>query len=148
MTYSIWLRFGKSQVGQNTNIFRTYSGYHTGIYFVFSKGNGYRFSSSISGSKVWSITDFGKRVNQLKWNQFTITIDDSKMACAYINGVKEMCQTVPTSASYQISTNTGARVGGAWYANSEPMMYVDDFGIWKIALKEDDVMNLYFSSKD
>jgi len=70
------------------------------------------------------------------------------MACAYINGVKEMCQTVPTSASLHISSNTQARVGGAWYANSEPMMYVDDFGIWKTAFTEDDVMNLYYSSKD
>ena len=148
MTYSIWLRFGKSQVGQFTNIIIKYPSSQTGIYFVYSKGNGYHFSCSISASKSWSITDFGTTVNQSKWNQFTFTIDDSKMACAYINGVKEMCQTAPTSVSHTVSSNLVTRVGGDWYAGSEPMMYFDDFGIWKVALTAEDVMNLYYSSKN
>ena len=148
MTYSIWLRFGKSQVGQNTNIIRKTRSDHTGIYFVYSKGNGYRFSCSISSTKSWSITDFGKSVDQAKWNQFTFTIDDSKMGCAYINGVKEICQAVPDSVSKTISSNTAVRVGGAWSPKSEPMMYVDDLGIWKVALTENEVMNLYYSSKN
>ena len=59
-----------------------------------------------------------------------------------------MCQAVPTSVSRTISTNNAVRMGGAWYANSEPMMYVDDFGIWKVALTAEDVMNLYYSSKN
>ena len=123
-------------------------GPRTGISFIYSKSINYHFKCSISGSKQWDIRNFGTTVNQLKWNQFTFTIDDSKMACAYINGVKEMCQTSPMSVSYTISSNVETRVGGRWQPGSEPMMYVDDFGIWKIALTDDDVMNLYYSSKD
>ena len=148
MAYSIWLRSGKAQVGQHTNIFQRYEASQTGLSFEYSHGNGYRFRGSISATKQWDIIDFGKTVNQSKWNQFTFTIDDSKMACAYINGVKEMCQTTPTSVSYTISSNNAVRVGGHWYPNSEPMIYFDDIGIWKVALTPDDVMNLYYSSKD
>ena len=54
-----------------------------------------------------------------------------------------MCQTAPTSVSKTISSNTAVRVGGAWSPKSEPMMYVDDLGIWKVALTENEVMNLY-----
>jgi len=148
VTYSIWLRFGKAQVGQYTNIFQRYHGGQTGLSFEYVQIHGYRFRGSISASKQWDIIDFGKTVNQSKWNQFTITIDDSKGACAYVNGVKEMCQTVPTSVSNTISSNNAVRVGGNWYPNSEPMMYFDDIGIWKVALTADDVMNLYYSSKN
>ena len=135
-------------MGKSTNIFRRYHTRKTGLKFVYSQGNGYQFSSSVSSTKRWDIFDFGKTINQAKWNQFTFTIDDSTMACAYINGVKEMCQTVPTSVSNTVSSNSAVKIGGAWYANSEPMMYFDDLGIWQVALTPDDVMNLYILSKD
>ena len=135
-------------MGKNAIIIHKYPGSKTGLKFVYSKGNGYQFSCSVSSTKRWDILDFGKTINQAKWNQFTFTIDDSTMACAYINGVKEMCQTVPTSVSYTVSHNYATRIGGNWYAYSEPMMYFDDLGIWKVALTPDDVMNLYILSKD
>ena len=135
-------------MGKNANIFRMNPGSKTGLKFVYSKGNGYRFSCSVSSTKRWDIFGFGKTINQAKWNQFTFTIDDSTMACAYINGVKEMCQTVPTSVSNIVSTGSLVRIGGAWYRYSEPMMYFDDFGIWQVVLTPDDVMNLYILSND
>ena len=91
--------------------------------------------------------DFGTKIDQGKWNHFTFVFDDNTMACAYINGMKDKCQTVPASVSYSIASNNAVRIGGAWYAGSEPEMYFDDFGIWKVALTPSDVMTVYNESK-
>ena len=140
------MKFRKAQIGQTANIIRIHSQSDAGLNFI-SKQDGYDFNCSVSALKAWAILDFGKWVTQTQWNQFTFTIDDNSMACAYINGVKEKCQTAPTSVNIQTANNNTVRIGGAWYSNSEPEMYFDDFGVWQFALTPNEVMNLYNLSK-
>ena len=140
------MKFQKGQVGKGTNIIRTKHGNRPGLKFISNK-DGYHIIGAISTKKRWEILSFGKWVDQTKWNQFTFAIDDNSIACAYINGAKEKCETVPTVVNLFQGSNP-VRIGGFWSAKSEPSMYYDDFAIWQVAFTADEAMNLYNSSKD
>ena len=141
------MKFQKAQVGKKAHILSRKSQGIVGLTFTANRDS-YDFRGAISEFKAWHILDFGRGIVRTKWNQFTFTIDDNAFACAYINGVKEKCQTVPNTVTNDIRTNKAIRIGGAWYANSAPMMYVDDFGVWQVALTPEEVRRLKEMSKD
>lgn len=145
-SYSIWLKYQKKQVGKRANLIRTASYEYPSLSFM-STADGYSFQCSLSLTKRWKVMNFGKSVEQTKWNQFTFTVDDNSGACAFINGVKQMCQLVPESVSLTYSPNKAVRIGGDWYTSSEPAFYFDDFAIWQIALNDEQVLDLFLKSK-
>ena len=139
------MKFRTVEVNTLTHIFQKKLS-KKGVRFTLNK-DGYHFSVAISANKLWKIMNFGKWVTHTEWNQFTFTLDDNSIACAYINGVKEKCIQVPTKASFKAGSNPFV-IGGYWTSNSEPSMYYDDFAIWQAAFTAEEVMNLYNSSKD
>lgn len=112
-----------------------------------SRSNGYDASFHVGDKKRWNIYGFGKHINQSLWNQFTFTIDNNVRACAYINGVKEKCQTQSLYDFYYIAQNTEVRIGGDWSTGNEPAIYFDDFAIWKSIPTDDEIMKLYRESR-
>ena len=112
-----------------------------------SSSDGYSASFHIGDRKKWSINGFGKHINQSLWNQFTFTVDNTAKACAYINGVKEQCDTQSSYDLYYVAQNTGVRIGGRWPAGPEPAIYFDDFAIWKSIPTDDEIMQLYKDSR-
>ena len=146
VTYSIWLKYQRKQVGKTTFIIRSYAfGSKTGI-LMENRNGGYLAKFQLGDEKRWAL-EFGKQINQIVWNQFTFTIDNSVQACAYINGVKEICETKPSSNAYTIDSNVKVKLGGGWLNGNEPAIYFDNFAIWRSILTDDEVMMLYNDSK-
>lgn len=110
-------------------------------------GPGFDFDANIGGKKHWSLKQFGKGVHKQRWNQFTITVDDSVGACAFVNGEKETCETSPVFVSFDTQKDSGMKVGGNHLNHSQPSLYMDDWAIWKEALTADDVRKLYHNTK-
>ena len=112
-----------------------------------NKHQGYHFQVSLTTSKRWIVTNFGKNVTRQHWNHFTFTVNDDVGVCAYVNGVKEKCESASKSVSLYSNSNVAMRIGGTWAANTVPEMFVDDFALWKAALTEEEVHMLYQLSK-
>ena len=113
-----------------------------------NKNDGYNFQVSLTTSKRWVVGNFGKNVIRQHWNHFTITVNNDVGVCAYVNGVKEKCESTSQSVSLSGNSNIAMRIGGTWPSHSAvPEMFVDDFAIWKATLTEEEVRILYESSK-
>ena len=76
-----------------------------------------------------------------------MTVNDDVGVCAFVNGVKEKCESVSQSVSLNSNTNVAVRIGGTWAPRSVPDMFVDDLALWKATLTENEVQALYESSK-
>ena len=148
LTYSFWVKFQKSQIGKRTNIIRKYSsGSRAGLSFLWIN-NRFEFRFYLAANKRWDIIGFATPVNRVQWNQFTFTVDNDVGACAYVNGVKVKCQYTAVGDVFDVGYNTAVRIGGDWYAGSEPAIYFDDLAIWKILLTDDEIMKLYLDSRN
>eukprot|EP00795_Rhopilema_esculentum_P003324 gene3324-1661_t len=149
VTYSLWIKFTKFQAIRSAIIMLSYnSGVRTGMSFKARNTGEFEFAISVSTSKRWFLHPFGRNVVRTRWNQFTLTVDDNIGVCAFINGVKDACQTTYQSVSLTDYANTAVRLGGAWFADSEPDIYIDDFAVWQVALTENEVKNLYEQTKN
>ena len=107
-----------------------------------SKTSGYHVSFLLGDRKRWDIVDFGRNINQVLWNHFAFTVDNNARACAYINGVKEKCNSKSVYDFYYVAQNTAVRFGGDGSAD-KPAMYFDDFAIWKTILTDGEILELY-----
>ena len=142
----MWIKYTKFQAIRSANIILSYA-YGSRIKFKSRNTGEFEFAISISPSKRWILHPFGSSVVRTRWNQFTFTVDDNIGVCAFINGVKNACQTTYQSISLALHPNKAVRIGGAWYANSEPDIYIDDLAIWKLLLTEDEIKSLYDHAK-
>ncbi|XP_065065323.1 uncharacterized protein LOC135691396 [Rhopilema esculentum] len=151
ITYSMWIKYTEYQATTKTYSLLMLSnefGSRIGIDFRSRLSGDFAFRAAVTTGKKWDLTGFGSSVIKTNWNQFTLTVDDNIGVCAFINGVKDACQTTYQSVSLTEYANTAVRLGGAWYADSEPDIYIDDFAVWQVALTENEVKNLYEQTKN
>ena len=149
LTYSFWLKLMKSEIGIQSNIFRSWSANsRPGIRFESLSTAGFYSTIIVSKYKMWEHSTLGQQVNKTKWNHFTFTVDDNKMSCVFINGRRDQCDTSPSSVNFGMHYNTRFRIGGDFYSNKKPGMYLDDFAIWLTVLTDEEVYSLYVQSRD
>ena len=123
-------------------------GSRTGFDFRSTVSEDFSFRVAVTTGRKWNLIGFGRSVIKTNWNQFTLTVDDNIGVCAFINGVKDACQTTYQSVSLTDYANTAIRLGGTWFSGSEPDIYIDDFAVWQVALTENEVRNLYEQTKN
>ena len=99
-------------------------------------------------SKTFSITDFAKTENLLRWTHFTMTYSQINGVCVYVNGNGDdtLC-TLGSSSGSATSRNLGMRVGWKWPHDKKTEFYFDDLAIWRNWLSSEEVQFLYNHSK-
>ena len=149
VTYSIWIKYTEFEASSSAqaSIIRSYAfNVRRGISFRSESDGKFSFAASISLSKRWDIKGFGRAVIKTNWNQFTFTVDDNAGSCAFVNGVKDACQSTHVSVSLN-DMKSSFRIGGIPSTN-EPGIYVDDLAVWQVLLTEDEIRNLYEQTKE
>ena len=149
VTYSFWLKLMKTQIATSSTILKTYrETKRPGLHFISDANSGFSTKVAISKYKRWEISNHGLHVNKARWNHFTVTVDDNKMLCVFINGKKDQCVTSAVSVNLGMGLNNQFRFGGGWGISTIPGMYLDDFAVWLTVLPDSEIFNLYIQSKD
>ena len=147
VTYSLWLKFSKEEATEKRkrSIIRSQSFSYK--YIHFSKiGADFSFDITASGTKKWYIPNFGANIDQSLWNHFAFTLDDSKKACAYINGKQQACDHIPWTVSIGGRYNE-VKIGGGYESTDMATMSVDEMAIWKKTLTPEEIKLVYDESK-
>ncbi|XP_065066479.1 uncharacterized protein LOC135692299 [Rhopilema esculentum] len=150
VTYSVWIKYTEFEASRSAPayVFHSYAfNQRRGVHFSSKSDGKFTFAVSISLSKRWIIEDFGGAVVKTNWNQFTFTVDDNAGSCAFVNGVKDACQSTHASVSLS-DLQSSFKIGDSPSADIEPGIYVDDLAVWQVILTEDEVKNLYEQTKE
>ena len=94
----------------------------------------------------WSLSQFGKNMNPLKWNHIVVTFHPDTGLCAYINGKRAACANSYWTKVLPVKNNL-LRIGFHWDSGGRCLLYADDFAVWRSLLTEKDVRQLYEETK-
>ena len=106
--------------------------------------NGLSFSVSVSIQKRWKLQGIALNVDYSLWNHFVFVVRDETDTCAYVNGIRDVCQNVPNIVSLRTS-NAMLKIGTGFDMKQPPYhgFFLDDLAFWKKALTADDIQTLY-----